>query len=82
MTVTKTIDTDSPGRNGKYKEKLGKLMSTPQQGKKPTGLSKVSFYHRNNRSMLAERGLISISKNETVKSEDNRSSAYSTLTKT
>jgi hypothetical protein len=56
--------------------------NTPLSGKKPMGMSKVSFYHRNNRSMLAERGLVSISKQEPPKSEDNRASTFSTITKT
>ena len=70
MNVSKTIDArssdyGSPSGRNKYKEKLGKMIansSTPHQsGKKMTGMPKVSFYHRNNRSMLAERGLVSIS---------------------
>ena len=80
--VSKTLDAradyGSPSdRGGKYKEKLGRMIATSNtpmmSGKKQVGMPKVTFYQRNNRSMLAERGLVSMSKTEIPKSEDNRS---------
>jgi hypothetical protein len=70
----------SPSGQNKYKERIERMLATqhtPQpSNKKVPGASKVSFYHRNNRSMLAERGLATIS-NEPKKSEDLRSTTIS-----
>ena len=74
-------DYGSQSTRNKYKERIDRMLATqqtpqPTPNKKVSGNSKVSFYHRNNRSMLAERGLATISK-ESHRSEDLRSTTIS-----
>lgn len=81
--ATTSQDYGSPSGRNKYKERIDRMLSTQQSplstGRKMPGISKVTFYQRNNRSMLAERGLTTLSK-EPYKSEDLRSTTISKIT--
>jgi hypothetical protein len=81
LDVAKSIDEFGlPSGRNKYKERIDRMLATqktPQpSSKKLPGSSKVSFYHRNNRSMLAERGLATITK-DNYKQEDVRATTIS-----